>query len=152
MLEEAIYKKETEYLDDTPYGNILVGFENYIKGSTSSTTNPAAARRKAGLDDNNRVFSRSSTRYADNTDSPNFSSSHTTPAPTPGVEKSFGNVKGEKEDGKSGNATPTSAGGGNRKGEVVKKAAKRPVGEDSETDSGVGKKGRITLASRKGTN
>lgn len=63
MMDEAIYKKETEYLEDTPYGNILIGFDNYIKGSSSSA--PGGGRRKAGVDDSNRVFSRSSIRYND---------------------------------------------------------------------------------------
>jgi chromatin modification-related protein EAF6 len=63
-MDDAIYKKETEYLEDTPYGNILTGFDNYIKGSSSSA--PGGGRRKAGVDDNVRVFSRSSVRYNDN--------------------------------------------------------------------------------------
>ena len=63
MMDDAIYKKETEYLEDTPYGNILIGFDNYIKGSSSSA--PGGGRRKTGVDDGNRVFSRSSIRYND---------------------------------------------------------------------------------------
>jgi chromatin modification-related protein EAF6 len=62
-MDDAIYKKETEYLEDTPYGNILIGFDNYIKGSSSAA--PGGGRRKAGVDDTNRVFSRSSVRYND---------------------------------------------------------------------------------------
>jgi chromatin modification-related protein EAF6 len=64
-MDDAIYKKETEYLEDTPYGNILIGFDNYIKGSSSAA--PGGGRRKAGVDDSNRVFSRSSVRYNDGT-------------------------------------------------------------------------------------
>lgn len=62
-MDDAIYKKETEYLEDTPYGNILIGFDNYIKGSSGAA--PSGGRRKAGVDDTNRVFSRSSVRYND---------------------------------------------------------------------------------------
>jgi chromatin modification-related protein EAF6 len=62
-MDDAIYKRETEYLEDTPYGNILIGFDNYIKGSSSAA--PGGGRRKAGVDDTNRVFSRSSVRYND---------------------------------------------------------------------------------------
>jgi len=62
-LDDAIYKKETEYLEDTSYGNILIGFDNYIKGSSSTAL--GGGRRKAGVDDTNRVFSRSSIRYND---------------------------------------------------------------------------------------
>jgi len=62
--DEAIYKKETDYLEETPYGNILTGFDNYIKGSSSSAP---GGRRKAGITDQDRVFSRSSLRYNDTT-------------------------------------------------------------------------------------
>jgi chromatin modification-related protein EAF6 len=57
-LDDAILKKESEYLEDTPHGNILTGFDNYIKGSSS--TAPGGGRRKTAVDDSNRVFSRSS--------------------------------------------------------------------------------------------
>jgi len=57
--EDSIYQKETEYLETTPAGNIVVGFDNYTKGSG----NAAAARRKTGLTETNRVFSRSSVSY-----------------------------------------------------------------------------------------
>ena len=60
-MDEAIYKKEGEYLEDTPHGNVLTGFENYIKGVTSS----AVGRRKQGVNENDRVFSRSSMRLSD---------------------------------------------------------------------------------------
>ena len=59
--EELIYKKETEYLEETPSGNIITGFEAYTKGS--GTTAPGAARRKAAVQEANRVFSRSSISY-----------------------------------------------------------------------------------------
>jgi len=140
--EETIYKKETEYLEETPHGNILTGFENYIKGSSSSA--PGGGRRKAGITDADRVFSRSSLRYNDTIDSPGLSSSHTTPnnAPTP-VNTSF------LKEGTSNNATPTSATSANKSGAGLKKANKR-VGEDSETDSKESKKVRTNFgASRK---
>ena len=60
--EEAIYQKETDYLESTPSGNIITGFDNYTKG----TTGAAAQRRKTGLTDANRVFSRSSISYNPN--------------------------------------------------------------------------------------
>src|SRR4051812_22132463 len=31
--EDAIYRQEGEYLENTPNGNIIVGFENYTKGA-----------------------------------------------------------------------------------------------------------------------
>lgn len=57
-----IYDKETEYLENTPSGNVIIGFDNYTKG----TTGAAAQRRKMGLTDANRVFSRSSISYNPN--------------------------------------------------------------------------------------
>lgn len=57
--EEAIAQKETEYLDNTASGNIIMGFDNYIKGITGA----AAQRRKSGVIEANRVFSRSSISY-----------------------------------------------------------------------------------------
>jgi chromatin modification-related protein EAF6 len=57
--EDHILVKETEYLESTPSGNIITGFDNYTKGTTAA----AAQRRKTGLADQNRVFSRSSVSY-----------------------------------------------------------------------------------------
>ena len=59
--EEAIYKKETDYLEETPNGNIITGFEAYTKA-----TAPGAARRKAAVSEQNRVFSRSSVSFGVN--------------------------------------------------------------------------------------
>lgn len=60
--EDTIYQKETEYLENTPSGNIITGFDNYTKGAGTA----AAARRKTGLTEANRVFSRSSIAYNPN--------------------------------------------------------------------------------------
>lgn len=57
--EDAILQKETEYLENTINGNIITGFDNYTKGTTSA----AAQRRKTGTTEANRVFSRSSISY-----------------------------------------------------------------------------------------
>ncbi len=62
MREEAIFQKESDYLENTPSGNIITGFDNYTKG----TTGAAAQRRKTGLTETNRVFSRSSISYNSN--------------------------------------------------------------------------------------
>jgi chromatin modification-related protein EAF6 len=58
-VEDLIVAKETEYLEATPSGNIVIGFDNYIKGASGA----AAQRRKTGPSDQNRVFSRSSVSY-----------------------------------------------------------------------------------------
>ena len=57
--EESIVTKESDYLEATPSGNIVLGFDNYVKGANTA----AAQRRKTGLADQNRVFSRSSVSY-----------------------------------------------------------------------------------------
>ena len=59
--EETIYKKETDYLEETPQGNIILGFENYTKGG-----NALAGGRRGGqrIVEANRVFSRSSVSFA----------------------------------------------------------------------------------------
>lgn len=51
-VEDQIAKFEAAYLDETSHGNIIRGFDNYIKG-------PAARRRNA-IGDADRVFSMSS--------------------------------------------------------------------------------------------
>lgn len=55
-------QKESAYLDSTPNGNIITGFDNYMKG----TSGAAAQRRKTGPAEQNRVFSRSSISYRPN--------------------------------------------------------------------------------------
>ena len=57
--EEHIATKESDYLEATPSGNIVIGFDNYVKGANAAV----AQRRKTGLADQNRVFSRSSVSY-----------------------------------------------------------------------------------------
>jgi len=141
QLEDNIYKKETEYLEETPYGNILTGFDNYIKGSSNAA--PGGGRRRAGISETDRVFSRSSIRYNDITDSPGPSSAQTTPphAPTP-INTSI------LKDATSNNATPTSTTSANKSSAGLKKNKK--TGEDSETDSKDAKKVRTNFgASRK---
>lgn len=59
--EEMIYKNETEYLEDTPAGNIIVGFEGYTKGSSGAAA--GGGRRKGNVVEGNRVFSRCSVTF-----------------------------------------------------------------------------------------
>jgi len=56
--EQEIYKRETEYLEETPAGNIITGFDGYTKGS--GVSGGGGARRKGNVVEGNRVFSRSS--------------------------------------------------------------------------------------------
>lgn len=62
-LDESILVRETTYLEETSAGNIIKGFDNYIKGTTTSATSGGAGtttRRKAVISDADRIFSRSS--------------------------------------------------------------------------------------------
>lgn len=141
--EERIEQKETEYLESTPAGNILTGFDNYTKGTTQAA---AAQRRKTGPLEQHRVFSRSSISYNPNNSA---SDSATTPgsshAPTP-ISTTFGG---------SNHPTPTSAGGPNRPSGTQRDRKKKAVAAsadagDSESDAKEVKKVRTNFgASRK---
>ncbi|KAK0632130.1 histone acetyltransferase subunit NuA4-domain-containing protein [Immersiella caudata] len=141
--EEAIYNKETEYLENTPAGNIITGFDNYTKGTGTA----AAARRKTGLTEANRVFSRSSISYNANSDSQTPASTPASHAPTP-LSTSFAGGANT-----SGAPTPTSAtasgkasGASKKSKKTVAAAAAAAAGrEDSETDSREGKKVRTNF-------
>lgn len=62
QVEDGIAQKESTYLESTPGGNIITGFDSYMK----TTSGAAAQRRKTGPLDQNRVFSRSSISYRPN--------------------------------------------------------------------------------------
>ncbi|KAH8675635.1 histone acetyltransferase subunit NuA4-domain-containing protein [Xylariales sp. PMI_506] len=138
QLEARIVDLENKYLESTPSGNILTGFDNYTKGLTGA----AAQRRKAGTAEQNRVFSRSSVSYnALNPEATTPGSGTSTPgAPTP-LSTSFANK--EKAAAASDAPTPTSA--TEKKTAAGKKKKEKAVAaaaEDSETDSREVKKAR----------
>ncbi|KAL2155109.1 hypothetical protein VTH82DRAFT_3785 [Thermothelomyces myriococcoides] len=145
-IEEHIAVKEANYLESTPAGNIIIGFDNYVKGGNAA----AAQRRKTGLTDQNKVFSRSSVSYnpAAAAAASDAQTPASTPAPTPTpVSSSFGN-------GPSGAPTPTSAAGGGRGGNTSKKGKRNTPAaaagaEDSETDGREAKKVRTSFGARK---
>ncbi|KAL9048865.1 MAG: hypothetical protein Q9162_007516 [Coniocarpon cinnabarinum] len=67
-VEMEIAQTEEEYLESTAAaGNIIKGFDNYIKASSASTMGTSgpgtATRRKGGVMDQDRIFSRSSTTW-----------------------------------------------------------------------------------------
>ncbi|QSZ35090.1 hypothetical protein DSL72_007954 [Monilinia vaccinii-corymbosi] len=131
LSEDAIFRKETEYLEDTPQGNIINGFDGYAKGAGVGGVGRGAGtgRKNAAVGGTDRPFSGSSHSWKLNVDSP-VPSGASTPvaamAPTP-LSTSFQKGNGESA---SNHATPTSATSG--KGKKNKKTA---GGDDSETDS-----------------
>ncbi|KAM3508668.1 hypothetical protein MY10362_001032 [Beauveria mimosiformis] len=140
QVEEGIIQKESAYLENTPSGNIITGFDNYMKGISGA----AAQRRKTGPMDQNRVFSRSSISYR-----PNASES-TTPGSTPGslaptpVSASFS--------GSTPSAVGGGGGGGSSKVSKKKKQLQQQQQqetEDSENDGQMAKKRTAFGASRK---
>ncbi|KAF4616209.1 hypothetical protein G7Y89_g15196 [Cudoniella acicularis] len=136
--EETIYKKETEYLEETPAGNIITGFESYTKGSGNAA--PGGGRRRAQVLEGNRVFSRSSLSFGVGGQESPINTAQSTPmaamAPTP-LSTSF--VKG---DGSSNHPTPTSASSASRTG-AGKKNKKN--GEDSDGEGRETKKIRTNF-------
>ncbi|OAL07553.1 NuA4-domain-containing protein [Phaeosphaeriaceae sp. SRC1lsM3a] len=85
-LEEQILKHETTYLEETSAGNIIKGFDNYIKGTTTTATAGGAGtatRRKAPVGDTDRIFSRSSTSFLREASTPGSAQTPSSHAPTP---------------------------------------------------------------------
>ncbi|KAI3342601.1 NuA4-domain-containing protein [Ustulina deusta] len=134
--EQSILQKETEYLEGTPYGNIITGFDGYIKGSS----NPTAQRKRNGLIDQNRIFSRSSISHnPSHPDHADAQSATSTPAaPTP-VDKDTG----------SNHPTPTSTTDKKGSSSKKKKTKKDADAEDSEMDTREAKKVRTHFGARK---
>ena len=126
------------YLDSTPSGNIITGFDNYMKG----TSGAAAQRRKTGTTEQNRVFSRSSISYRPSTGVsllsllrytlPTLISNATMNQETPGstpASHAPTPISASFREGGSANATPTSATG------TKNSKSKKKETEDSENDT-----------------
>ncbi|KAF1942571.1 NuA4-domain-containing protein [Clathrospora elynae] len=86
QLEDNILRVETQYLEETSAGNIIKGFDNYIKGAATTTTTSGAGtatRRKAPISDIDRIFSRSSTSFLREASTPGSAQTPSSHAPTP---------------------------------------------------------------------
>src|SRR6266536_3618063 len=133
---------ETSYLEDYPAGNIIKGFDNYIKGTTGTgtTTGP---KRKAPVLESDRVFSRSSasfvrvcfpriispllnTGFDSSQDSPAPSSAHTTPSHAPTPTSSFAAQSNQ-------NSAPASVKGAANTKKTNKKGTNK---DDEDTEDG----------------
>lgn len=132
QIEDNILRIETAYLEETNAGNIIKGFDNYIKGATAGTTSSGAGtatRRKVPISDADRIFSRSSSSFMKDSSAPN--SATTTPSHAQTPTSSFATRE---------NSQP-STNGGNKNG-VANKKKKAP--DDDEADTKPAKRGKIT--------
>ncbi|KAF4581211.1 Serine/arginine repetitive matrix protein 1 [Ophiocordyceps camponoti-floridani] len=125
QLEDSIAHKESAYLESTPSGNIITGFENYMKGGSGA----AAQRRKMGSMEQNRVFSRSSISYRPNMDSstpgastptshtptPLSASAHQTPMPAAAIKSAPKSKRKEGDEGESYSSKKRTSFGASRK-------------------------------------
>ncbi|KAF2187788.1 NuA4-domain-containing protein [Zopfia rhizophila CBS 207.26] len=135
QIEENILRVETSYLEETSAGNIIKGFDNYIKGATTSSTAGSGpgtvTRRKAAINDADRIFSRSSASFMREASTPG--STQTTPSHAPTPTSSFPTRESSQ---------PTS--NGTNKAAVASKKKKAADKDDEDIDGKPAKRGKIT--------
>ncbi|KAM9900480.1 hypothetical protein OXX79_005122 [Metschnikowia pulcherrima] len=57
-LEDTIYEKETDYFNESTYGNIVKGFDNFAKNSSGGSN-----KRRLVITDEDHIFSMSSATF-----------------------------------------------------------------------------------------
>ncbi|PSN63472.1 NuA4-domain-containing protein [Corynespora cassiicola Philippines] len=132
QLEENINRIETAYLEETSAGNIIKGFDNYIKGAATTTTTSGtgtATRRKAPISEADRIFSRSSSSFLREASTPG--STQTTPSHAPTPTSSF--PTRESSQPTSNGASRTAVG-----------SKKKKATDDEDTDGKPAKRGKIS--------
>jgi len=157
-LDNSLLNYERQYLEENPGGNIIKGFDNYVKYMSGGG---GAGRRKGGFTEADRVFSRSGGFGLGVDDS---GSGRSTPSMRGGLLNSNGNLNtpttqsqpqsggGIQREAPSNHATPGSTSSANGKASVSgaagtpKIGVKRTAGgEDSETDSAQSKKIKVNF-------
>ncbi|OCK83857.1 NuA4-domain-containing protein [Lepidopterella palustris CBS 459.81] len=136
-VEGDIFKIESTYLEDTTAGNIIKGFDNYIKGSTSTSTGGAgpgtSTRRKAVINDADRIFSRSSASFTRDSTTPN--STQTTPSHAPTPTLSFPSARESSHPTPNGSTTSKA---------MASKKKKATDKDEDEMDGKPVKRGKIS--------